>query len=130
MVLNSLLLQAKISSSPLLKIHQNERHQLELYKNWPEFTYYRAGNLNGERRNILPKTINDGAQYLLIAKNPFINGFYAGRRISPMGCAIPDDILCINNSLSSELIDLLKFKSGRTFDRDPYLTGDGWSKMI
>lgn len=47
-----------------------------------------------------------------------------------MGCAIPDDILCINDSLSSELIDLLKFKSGRTFDSNPYLTEDEWSIMI
>ena len=47
-----------------------------------------------------------------------------------MGCAVPDDMLCVNNSLSKELIDLLKFKSGRTFDIDPYTTEDGWSKMI
>lgn len=40
-------------------------HQLELYKNWPEFTYHRAGYLNEKKRNVLPKTINDGAQYLL-----------------------------------------------------------------
>lgn len=32
--------------------------------------------------------------------------------------------------MSSELIDLLKFKSGRTFDSNPYLTEDEWSKMI
>lgn len=130
MVLNSLLLQAKISSNPWLQVHRSERHQLELYKNWPQFTYYRAGNLNGKKRNILPKTINDGAQYLLIDDNPLTNGFYAGKGMFPMGCAIPDDILCINDSLSSELIDLLKFKSGRTFDSNPYSTEDEWSKMI
>lgn len=82
-VLNSLLLQAKISSRPLLKVQQSERHQLELYKNWPQFTYYRAGNLNGKQRNILPKTINDGAQYLLINNNPLTNGFYAGNGCFP-----------------------------------------------
>lgn len=130
MVLNSLLLQAKISSSPLLKIHPSEVHQLELYKKWPEFTYYRAGELNGITRNILPKTINDGAQYLLIDDNPLTNGIFDSKEMYPMGCAIPDDILCINDSLSNELIDLLKFKSGRTFDNNPYSTEDGWSKMI
>lgn len=31
-ILNSLLLQAKISNTPFLKIHKNEEHQLELYK--------------------------------------------------------------------------------------------------
>ncbi len=129
-VLNSLLLQAKISNQPWLRIHPSERHQLELYKKWPEFTYYRAGYLNGEKRNILPKTINDGAQYLLIDNNPFTNGIYAGKGMFPMGCSIPDDILWINDSLSKELVDLLKFKSGHTFDSNPYSTEDGWSRMI
>lgn len=129
-VLNSLLLQAKISNYPWLKIHSNERHQLQLYKTWPEFTYYRAGYLNGQKRNILPKALNDGAQYLLIDKNPYTNGIYAGEGMFPMGCAVPDDILYINDSLSKELINLLKFKSGRTFDSDPHSTEDEWSKMI
>ena len=78
----------------------------------------------------LPKTINDGAQYLLIDDNSFTNGLYFRKGMFPMGCAIPDDILCINNSLSSELIDLLKLKSGRTFDSNPHTTEDEWSKMI
>lgn len=130
MILNSLLFQAKISSVPWLQIHPSEKHQLELYKSWPQFTYCRAGNLNGEKRNILPKTINDGAQYLLIDDNPLTNGLCAGGEMFPMGCATPDDNLCINGSLSSELINLLKFKSGRTFDSYLYSTGDGWSEMI
>lgn len=129
-ILNSLLLQAKISEYSSLKIHQSEKHQLELYRNWPEFTYYRAGFLNGEKRNILPKTISDGAQYLLIDSNPLTNGICFGKGMFPMGCAVPDDNLCINDSLSRELINLLKFKSGRTIDSNPYSTEDGWSKMI
>lgn len=129
-VLNSLLLQAKISSHPWLRIHHSEMHQLKLYKNWPEFTYCRAGYINGKKRNILPKTINDGAQYLLIDNNPLTNGIYAGKEMFPMGCAVPDDILYINDSLSKELINLLKFKTGRTFDSNPYSTEDDWSKMI
>lgn len=129
-VLNSLLLQAKISNSSWLRVHSSEKHQLELYREWPEFTYYRAGSLNGEKRNILPKTINDGAQYLLIDNNPLTNGIYSGKGMFPMGCSVPDDILRINDSLSKELINLLKFKSGRTFDSNPYATKDDWSKMI
>ena len=129
-ILNSLLLQAKISEHSSLKIHQSEKHQLELYRNWPEFTYCRAGFLNGKKRNISPKTISDGAQYLLIDSNPLTNGICFGKGMFPMGCAVPDDNLCINDSLSRELINLLKFKSGRTIDSNPYSTEDGWSKMI
>lgn len=129
-ILNSLLLQAKVSNLPLLKISKNEKHQLELYKKWPEFTYCRAGHLNGEKRNILPKTINDGAQYLLIDNNPLTNGICGGKGTFPMGCATPDEILCINDSLSKELINLLKFKSGRVFEANSYSTEDDWSRMI
>lgn len=130
MILNSLLLQAKISKSSLLKMHTDEKHQLELYKKWPEYTYLRAGSLNGKRRNIVPKSINTGAQYLLIDDNPLTNGFFGGTDMFPMGCAMPDDILYINDSFSRELINFFKFKSGRTFDRNPYETEDDWSKMI
>ena len=129
-ILNSLLLQAKVSRHPSLRIHQSEKHQLELYRRWPEFTYCRAGFLNGEKRNVLPKTIHDGAQYLLIDSNPLTNGICFRKGMFPMGCAVPDDDLCINDSLSKELINLLKFKSGRTIDSNPYSTEDGWSKMI
>lgn len=129
-VLNSLLLQAKLSNYPWLKIQPSERHQLELYKRWPEFVYYRAGYLNGEKRNILPKAINDGAQYLLIDNNPLTNGICAGKGMFPMGCSVPDDILYVNDSLSKELVNLLKFKSGHTFDSNPCSTEDDWSKMI
>lgn len=129
-LMNSLLLQAKISDKFRLKIHPNEMHQLELYKNWPEFTYCKAGYLNGEKRNILPKTITDGAQYLLIDNNPLTNGCFPVKGAFPMGCAVPDNILYINDTLSHELINLLKFKSGRPFDRNPHSTKDGWSKMI
>lgn len=129
-LLNSLLLQAKVSNYSNLKLPSSEMHQLELYKNWPEFTYFRAGHLNGKKRNILPKSINSGAQYLLIDGNPITNGLFDGDGMFPMGCAVPDDILCINESFSKELIGLLKFKAGRTFDKNPYTTEDGWSKMI
>lgn len=130
MLLNSLLLQAKISNKLWLKVHKNERHQLELYKNWPEFTYCGAGYLNGEKRNILPKTINNGAQYLLIDNDPITNGCLPLKGAFPMGCAVPDDILYISNTLSQEIVNLFKFKSGRPFERNPYSTEDGWSKMI
>lgn len=125
---NSLLLQAKISLRSTLRVHSGEMHQLALYKSWPAFTYYRAGALNGQRRDIMPKAVNDGAQYLLIDSDPYTNGLRGGG--FPMGCAVPDDVLHLNNDLAVELIDLLKFKSGRTFDDPTYVSGDDWSRMI
>ncbi len=127
---NSLLLQAKISFLPFHRISSNELHQLKLYQKWPKFTYLRAGVLNGTTRDIFPKSINDGAQYLLIDNNPATNGFFDPINMYPMGCAIPDKLLQTNQSLSWELIDFLKFKSGRVFDEDPLNTKDDWSKMI
>ena len=47
-----------------------------------------------------------------------------------MYCAVPDDVLYYNESLSNELINMLKFKSGRTFDVSQKDTEDEWSKMI
>lgn len=121
-LLNSLLLQAKISNNSVLKLPSGKMRQLELYKNWPEFTYSRAGSLNGIKRNILHKSINSGAQYLLIDDNPITNGLYDSKEMFPMGCVVPDDILFINESMSKELVNLLKFKAGRTFDKEPYAT--------
>lgn len=130
MICNSLLLQAKMLSKPFLRIPKNEKHQLELYKSWPQFTYHRAGRLNGRQRNILPKTIHNGAQYLLISRGPFSYELGRGSEMLQMGCAIPGDTLYINDSLSGELVNFLKFKSGRTFDYDKHSTEDGWSRMI
>lgn len=47
-----------------------------------------------------------------------------------MGCATPAKVLSINNDLTDEIIDFLKFKSGRAFEQDPSVTKDDWTKMI
>ncbi|WP_165021451.1 hypothetical protein [Dysgonomonas sp. ZJ279] len=127
--LNSLLLQAKMSINTSAIIAATDLHQLELYTKWPDFTYKRAGKLNGIARSIIPKTINDGAQYLMINnargyKLPWV------RKPFSMGCSIPSNPLNMNNKLTSELINFLKFKSGRTFEGDPSKTNDDWTKMI
>lgn len=127
---NSLLLQAKISSEPKMKIPSKEYHQLELYSKWPEFKYFKAGNLNGQKRDVVPKTINDGAQYLLIDNNPITNGLSGFPNTYPMGCAVPSKTLYINNSFSHEIVDFLKFKSGRAITKDYRTTNDDWTKMI
>jgi hypothetical protein len=126
---NSLLFQAKRSKHPSIKVSSTDMHQLELYTNWPKFTYKKSGILNGESRDILPKATNDGAQYLLIDDDPIL-GLLGFPGTFPMGCATPAKILSINNDLACELIDFLKFKSGRTFEADPIITKDEWTKMI
>lgn len=135
---NSLLFQAKVNKSPdfYLEIGKNDKHQLELYKKWNKFTYSKAGKLNGVERDIFPKSIHDGAQYLIINKRPLKCKSHlrcsccCGIMPVSMYCAVPDDILYFNECLSSELINMLKFKSGRTFDASPENTKDDWSKMI
>lgn len=129
-VINSLLLQAKISNSSVMKVSNTDLHQLKLYKEWPKFTYHRADALNGEQRDIQPKTINDGAQYLLIDNNPHTNGLLGGAGTFPMGCAIPDRILKLDESFACEIVRFLKFKAGRVIDNDYHTTKDDWSRMI
>lgn len=127
---NSLLLQAKISRNPQRSVDKNERHQLQLYSCWPEFIYHKAGKLNGTHRNIVPKTICDGAQYLLINNDKYTNGVLGGRATFLMGSATPDEHLSMNRKLAAELVEFFKFKSGRTFDYNRFTTNDEWSKMI
>lgn len=129
-VINSLLLQAKISNSSIMAVGKDDLHQLKLYKEWPQFTYHRAGHLNGQKRDIQPKTINDGAQYLLIDDDPYTNGILGGTGTFPMACAIPDDNLTIDESFACELINFLKFKAGRVIDNNYHTSNDDWSKMI
>ncbi len=128
-IYNSLLLQAKISQNQEMKVSSSDLHQLELYKKWPKFKYHRARKLNGETRNILPKTITTGAQYLLINNNPATNGLNGNKKCVPMRCSLPDNILYADKSFSDEIIDFLTFRTGRPFD-DFGVELDDWSKMI
>lgn len=126
---NSLLLQAKIigaSIAPfLMPIPSTEIHQLTLYTKWPLFKYAKAGSLlNGTSRNILPKKAHDGAQYLLIDSDARCHKFYL------METSEPDTSLAPKNTLVSDLIDFISFKSGRPFDEDPFTSPDEWTKMI
>ena len=147
---NSLLLQVKMIGDEYPKsVEPNEQHQLYLYQNWPEFTYQKPKAFAGMnvKRDIQPKTINDGAQYLLI--DPQHAGRCCKRRCLFrrkrscngivtedcekkffMGCAVPSQTLIVDKCLSWELLDFLKFKAGRTFEGDPFNTKDDWTKMI
>lgn len=116
-VYNAMLLQAKVTDSPIsTKILID--HQFILYSEWPEFQYKRAGSLNGKTRSILPKTITQGAQYLLI------------NRLSPnvMLTASVDNPLNGSREFAFTIASILSFEEGRTFQvNNPR---DDWSQMI
>lgn len=124
--LNSLLLQAKKSTSPQVHIPSGDT-QLFLYEKWPKFKYVRANHLNGHQRDIFPKTTTQGAKYLLIDPSPImtlgLNGTFT------YGCAIANSLITINSELTNEIISFLQFINGRNIDNRPNITED-WSQMI
>lgn len=118
---NALLMQAKkVDRIPYI-IHLPEAHQLKLYEDWPTFKLARAGLFNGTVINIQPKTLNAGAQYLLL-QSPY-------KDEKKVCCAYPDKELIPEKKLSNQIIDLMKFFTGRTFTIGAH-NGDDWSKMI
>ncbi len=118
---NALLMQAKkIDKVPYI-VHSSEAHQLKLYEEWPAFKLVRAGIFNGTEINVQPKALNTGAQYLLI-QSPY-------KDEKKVCCAYPDKELVPEKKLSEQIIDLMKFFTGRTFRID-IPSGDDWSKMI
>ena len=118
-VYNAMFLQAKLSDKPFnQKILQD--HQFVLYSEWPEFEYKRAGSLlNGKRRSVLPKTITQGAQYLLIKRNDKHADFYTATVDNPLKGS-----RCFPNTLAS----IISFDDGRTFQMDN--PRDDWSQMV
>lgn len=116
-VYNALLLQAKCVDD-VLNAPVPMDHQFKLYSEWPSFKYKRAGALNGVRRSVGPKTINQGAQYLLIDK----------AHPADMFTAAVDNPLAGTIHLSFALASVMAFDRGRTFQYG--YPRDGWSQMI
>lgn len=119
-IYNALLLQAKVIKSNSAKT-ADALHQLVLYTQWPHFKYKRAGHLNGEKRDIYPKTIHSGAQYLLINN-------VTGKPL--FGCATANKSLNVSLSLAEQLIRLIEFQVGDTFVSKTEPVIDDWSKMV
>ena len=118
---NALLMQAKkIDRIPYI-VHLSENHQLKLYEEWLDFKLVRAGVFNGTKISVQPKTINAGAQYLLF-QSPY-------KDEKKVCCAYPDKELVPEKKLSDQIIDLMKFFTGRTFTIGAH-NEDDWSKMI
>ena len=116
-VYNAMLLQAKRTSIPLSETIPND-HQFVLYSEWPEFEYKRAGFLNGKTRSILPKTITQGAQYLLIYEKKHVVFLTA-----TVGMPLNSSKL-----FSRTLAAILSFDAGRTFQATN--PRDDWSQLI
>lgn len=116
-VYNSMLLQAKLTKNPLNTSCPND-HQFLLYSEWPEFEYRRAGYLNKKRRSVIPKTISQGAQYLLIDQSNIIDFFTATVNRPLNG----------SRTFAGTLAAILSFEVGKTFKvTNPR---DDWSQMI
>lgn len=120
---NALLMQAKKVNKIPYAVSYGETHQLKLYEEWPKFKLERAGVLNGTEIDIQPKTINAGAQYLL-----FQSPYKDEKRVC---CAYPDRELFLEKKLSDQIIDLMKFFTGRTFlYEEDSICNDDWTKLI
>lgn len=115
-VYNAQLLQAKCTDN-VLRTTIPRDHQYLLYSQWPAFEYVRAGHLNGLSRSVNPKTITQGAQYLLIDK----------LRPSEMLTATVDIPLEGTTCFPCALASVLAFDRGRTIKKNTF---DNWSNVI
>lgn len=121
-ICNSILLQAKTTDKKQhLLYSKGDLIQLKLYSSWPTFEYTKAGVLNGIQRNITPKTFTLGAQYLLMQNN------YDDEKL--INTAHPSKELIPNAKLSKVIVDLLTFRTGRTFEYT-HPSDDEWTNMI
>lgn len=116
-VYNAMLFQAKVANDLLCDSIPND-HQFILYSEWPEFEYKRAGVLNGKRRNVLPKSVTQGAKYLLIDK----------KSPNTMLTATTDIPLNGSRCFSTTLASILSFDDGRSFQFA--FPRDAWSQVI
>ena len=104
---NALLLQAKKGSvNTPFPVKRKDSHQLELYKDWPDFEYARAGELNGKRIYLSPKVAHPGAQYLVIDNSQPNNVQF--------GCANASSTILTGMSFAEAICDLIHFQTGRT----------------
>lgn len=123
---NALLLQAKKTKDIYRTyVSGNDKHQLILYTRWPRFAYEKAGRLNGRIRNIIPKTITSGAQYLLIDEH---KSYHLCCPAPLFWCAMPQEHLVASNTLAMQIVKFLEFQVGRPFVNEP--RRDYWSQMI
>lgn len=124
---NSLLLQAKSSTSSSFTIGSGDLHQLKLYEEWPKFRYKRAAMMNGQTRDIHPKCPNSGGKFLLVDPSYIHWADLPGH--FPYGCAVPNRSIVLSREFADELIQFLTFNSGKAISDRNSITED-WSRMI
>lgn len=130
--MNSLLLQAKISSSKsyTTNVGKSDLHQLYLYENWPMFDYAKPQRI--VNRDVTPKKAFDGAQYLLLHGNLkkhstyLCNGF---KNNTSFNIAQANGSLKIDNPLSVALIDFLCGDTGQRFYDRKHKKHSEWCKV-
>lgn len=131
---NALLFQAKMSSKQPYPVRAAERHQLQLYAEWPDFRYTRSSVLTGQTRKVNPKAPHAGAQYLLIDDRPPnepASGLLGFPGTYPIGCCMPDMSLHHHADLASELFYLLIFRTGTAFmDHSTAGSANDWSQVV
>lgn len=130
----SLLLQAKMTNRQVVTIaSKGDLVQLSLYTDWPEFEYVRSVSLNGIKRDIVPKTPQAGAQYLLVdGRGPTDprSGMQGLRGTHCMGVWPAEQVLVSSETLATALIDVILGLNGRRFLDHHLHDGSGWSDMI
>jgi len=130
---NSLLAQAKMSSSPVHTVAPSDYDQLLLYCFWGDFTYRRTGGgLSNQSRTVSPSAPHPGAQYLLIDdRGPGIaaTGLTGSPGRYPMGLAKAQRHLAISESLGLGILQLLMGNNGRSFKDEPAATKD-WDQVV
>lgn len=131
---NAILFQAKASAKQPYRIHSDEKNQLRLYEEWPDFVYERSSFLNGQQRTVTPKAPHSGAQYLLIDDRPPaepMSGLLGLPGTYPVGCCIPNETLRVHAHLAAELFSLLIFRTGRPFeDKRTASKNQDWSRVV
>ncbi|MBR6295741.1 MAG: hypothetical protein IKR40_04585 [Treponema sp.] len=124
---NSLLLQAKkTDKNPVIPDNENQQ---ELYSTFPKFNYFKPklkdSNGNPIECDINPKEPCSGAQYLLL-KEPFnLSDSCVCALATPVGQHVEG-----KDSLAQNLVDLLSFKTGRTYEPENGDSQDDWSNMV
>lgn len=129
---NSLLLQAKMSSSAIHTVGASDLHQLGLYTQWGRITYRRSTGLSGQTRDVTPNAAHPGAQYLLIDdRGPADpnSGVTGKPGTYPMGTAIAQRHLLIRASLGHTLVHLMCGSDGRVFADRPAALAD-WDRVV
>jgi hypothetical protein len=131
---NALLLQAKCCGASGHTVAANEQVQLHLYQSWPIFEYFKTGApLEGQQRDVTPKSAHSGAQYLLLddgSSGLAASGLLGWPGTHCMSTCPPSQQLFPYFPFSTELLRFVVGVSGRPFVDDLALDHSNWSQVV